>query len=78
MDYADGSVIDCLSGEKSGMELSGSNVLRFEMEDGTTILVRPSGTEPLIRVMVEGMDTDEITTLANEVAAVITERLSGK
>ncbi len=42
------------------------------------IVVRPSGTEPLIRVMVEGMDTDEITTLANEVAAVITERLSGK
>ena len=32
------------------MELKGSNVLRFELADGTTILVRPSGTEPKIKV----------------------------
>ena len=51
-DYKDGSVIDCRSGEKSTMELSGSNVLRFELADGTVILVRPSGTEPKIKVYV--------------------------
>ena len=51
-DYTDGSVTDCLSGAVSKMELSGSNVLRFELEDGTTILVRPSGTEPKIKVYV--------------------------
>ena len=51
-DYKDGSVIDCKSGEKSTMELSGSNVLRFELADGTVILVRPSGTEPKIKVYV--------------------------
>ena len=45
-DYTDGSVVDCRTGEKSAMELSGSNVLRYELADGTTILVRPSGTEP--------------------------------
>ena len=51
-DYTDGSVIDCRTGEKSAMELSGSNVLRYELADGTTILVRPSGTEPKIKVYV--------------------------
>ena len=51
-DYKDGSVIDCKSGETSTMELSGSNVLRFELADGTVILVRPSGTEPKIKVYV--------------------------
>ena len=51
-DYSDGSVVDAETGEKSQMELSGSNVLRYEMADGTTILVRPSGTEPKIKVYV--------------------------
>ena len=51
-DYADGSVVDCATGERSTMELSGSNVLRFELADGTSILVRPSGTEPKIKVYV--------------------------
>ena len=49
-DYADGSVVDCASGRRSEMELRGSNVLRYELADGTTILVRPSGTEPKIKV----------------------------
>lgn len=35
------------------------------------IVVRPSGTEPLIRVMVEGRDNDEIQKLADDVAKVI-------
>lgn len=39
------------------------------------ILVRPSGTEPLIRVMLEGEDYKEISDLANNVAELIRERL---
>ena len=51
-DYKDGSALNCRTGEKSEMELSGSNVLRFELSDGTVILVRPSGTEPKVKVYV--------------------------
>lgn len=39
------------------------------------VLVRPSGTEPLIRVMLEGEDIDEITTYANNIADLIKKRL---
>ena len=60
-DYTDGSVVDCATGAVSEMELKGSNVLRYELADGTTILVRPSGTEPKIKVYVltQGKDATE-------------------
>jgi len=51
-DYADGSQIDTATGAVTRMELSGSNVLRYELADGTTILVRPSGTEPKVKVYI--------------------------
>ncbi|MBA3054577.1 MAG: hypothetical protein FP826_06525, partial [Sphingomonadales bacterium] len=35
------------------------------------ILVRPSGTEPVIRVMVEGKDAELITTMADELCEMI-------
>ena len=42
------------------------------------IVVRPSGTEPLIRVMVEGESEELISTIANNVANTINEKLSNK
>lgn len=39
------------------------------------LLVRPSGTESLIRVMAEGEQIDEITKYVNEVAATIEQEL---
>ena len=64
-DYSDGSVVDCATGAKSAMELSGSNVLRFEMEDGTSIIVRPSGTEPKIKVYILTQGKDAAGAKAN-------------
>ena len=64
-DYTDGSVIDCRTGEKTAMELSGSNVLRYELADGTAILVRPSGTEPKIKVYILTQGADSAACDAN-------------
>ena len=51
-DYKDGSVVCVECGEKTYMELTGSNVLRYEMADGTSLIVRPSGTEPKVKVYI--------------------------
>ena len=64
-DYNDGTVCDCRTGNVTKMELSGSNVLRFELADGTTILARPSGTEPKIKVYILARGTDAADAAAN-------------
>ena len=51
--------------QEAEMELSG---------DGR-VLVRVSGTEPLVRVMLEGADIEQITKLGNRIADVVKERL---
>ena len=51
-DYKDGSVVSVADGARTTMELSGSNVLRYEMADGTSLIVRPSGTEPKVKVYI--------------------------
>ena len=40
------------------------------------VLIRPSGTEPLVRVMLEGSDTEKIRPLAQMLADLIESRLS--
>lgn len=55
-----------------------SAVQEAEMElhgDGR-VLVRVSGTEPLVRVMLEGKNIEKITALGNDIADVVRERLS--
>jgi phosphoglucosamine mutase len=39
------------------------------------VLLRPSGTEPLVRVMVEGADGDQVQALAERLAAVVRDQL---
>ena len=51
-DYQDGTQVDAATGETTQMELSGSNVLRYLLADGTDLVIRPSGTEPKIKVYV--------------------------
>ena len=46
-----------------------------ELGNDGRVLVRVSGTEPLVRVMLEGKDEEKINILAQEIAQVIRERL---
>ncbi len=46
-----------------------------QLKDRGRVLVRPSGTEPLVRVMIEGDDIEEITELAEKAAELITRKL---
>ena len=39
------------------------------------LLVRYSGTEPLLRIMIEGQDQDEIAAWAEEIAASVRQHL---
>ncbi len=70
-DYKDGSVVDAHTGEKSAMELSGSNVLRYELADGTSVIVRPSGTEPKVKVYIlaQGKDRADCNAKVERYAA---------
>lgn len=47
-----------------------------ELLGGGRVLLRPSGTEPLVRVMVEGRDREQIDLLANRLAGTVAEALA--
>lgn len=51
-DYASGTLIHVDSGETEAMELKDSNVLEYVFADGSKVLVRPSGTEPKVKVYI--------------------------
>lgn len=48
----------------------------MELMGDCRVLVRVSGTEPLVRVMLEGKDVEHIQRLGEEIAQVVKERLS--
>ena len=51
------------------------NEIEKEFSNEGTLVIRPSGTEPLVRVMIEGKDQDYITKKAKEIAELIENRL---
>lgn len=50
-------------------------VLNKEFAGNGRVLIRPSGTEPLVRVMIEGEDKNYITKKAQELADFIENKL---
>ena len=54
-DYPAGKVYVMGPGKMDKTPLYGSNVLYFELDDGCSFIVRPSGTEPKIKVYILGV-----------------------
>ena len=49
-DYLDGGIIVPGLGKVGKTPFCGSNVLYFELNDGSSFIIRPSGTEPKIKI----------------------------
>jgi len=56
--------------------LNAEEVARSKLKDNGRIIIRPSGTEPLIRIMVEGENHEIITECAKEIESVILKKLN--
>jgi phosphoglucosamine mutase len=45
--------------------------VRMELGNAARLVVRPSGTEPLVRIFLEGKDTERLTALAYRLKCVL-------
>ena len=52
-DYGEGVSTDIATAEKEVINLPSSNVIGFHLADGSSVIVRPSGTEPKIKFYME-------------------------
>ena len=51
-DLQSGIQTDLATGETTEVELKGQNVLYYDLSDGTSFIIRPSGTEPKVKVYI--------------------------
>lgn len=66
-DYLSGEITDVATGAKSSTGLPSSDVLYFVTDKGDKIVVRPSGTEPKVKIYVLSSGKTEAEATANAV-----------
>lgn len=59
-DYLRSFERDFVTGKETEIHLPKSNVLAYYLETGNSIIVRPSGTEPKIKIYVTGVGKDQL------------------
>ena len=62
-DYALSETTNMMTGEKIAIDLPQSNVLAYKLPDGNGVIVRPSGTEPKIKVYITARTKDKASAL---------------
>ncbi len=64
---------DELTGEETHIDLPSANILIYYLEGGHQVIVRPSGTEPKIKVYysIKGKDLEEATAIKADIDTVI-------
>ena len=65
-DYLLSVARDKRTGEKTALTLPKSNVLSFDLEDGSGVIVRPSGTEPKIKIYFSAVGSDKEDAAAKQ------------
>lgn len=77
-DYQNQTFYDLVSGDQSSVDIPVSNVLRFKLEDGSWYAVRPSGTEPKIKIYMysKGETVDGAQVKINNMEEVIMTMLN--
>lgn len=69
-DYLKGVAVNTLDGTEEKITLPKSNVLSFTLPDGNGAIIRPSGTEPKIKVYITAVGADR------ESAQALTDKIS--
>lgn len=57
-DYKKQETTDTVTGQKTPIDLPVSNVLRYALPNGSAVIVRPSGTEPKIKIYITAVAAD--------------------
>ncbi len=70
-DYKTSKIVDVITGEENEINLPKSNVLSYSLEDNSKVIVRPSGTEPKIKIYITACgetrkESEEKTSLISE------------
>lgn len=66
-DYQSSEKLDLATGKRTAIDLPSSNVLRFELADKSWLVVRPSGTEPKVKLYC-GTESHDTANLDTEIA----------